>query len=134
MENNIMTITNEGLNYFLDVTLSSGTQVYTHYVGLKGTGTISGTDTLASHGWSEITDYSGDRKIWSEGGVSTQSITNSASVASFTINNTVTVAGAFMCTVISGTSGILINIKDFDSPIEAVNEDVITITNTLGAS
>ena len=88
-------IVTEGLNHILDVTFHADTQVTTWYIGLKGSGTPAAGDTMASHAtWSEITDYSGDRKEWTEGAASSGSMTNSSSV-DFSITGTATIAGAF---------------------------------------
>lgn len=95
------------------------------YMGLI-TGPGSGTsyaagDTLASHsGWTEFTNYSGSRKAITFGTATTANpsvISNTASPSSFTISSSGgTVAGAFLCTVSSGTSGVLFSEADFQSP------------------
>lgn len=47
-------VTTAGLNHTLTATLPNGSW----YVGQKGTGTVSASDTMASHaGWSELTTY-----------------------------------------------------------------------------
>lgn len=95
------------------------------YMGLI-TGPGSGTsyaagDTLASHsGWTEFTNYTGSRKAITFGTATTANpsvISNTASPSSFTISSSGgTVAGAFLCTVSSGTSGVLFSEADFQSP------------------
>lgn len=90
-------VTDEGLDYLLDVGLSGGTAITAWYVILKdNTGDpVDGTETYATPVFTEITAYSeGTRPAWTEAGVSSQSITNSASPASFSINGTTTVYGA----------------------------------------
>ena len=106
------------------------------------TGPSSGTtfaagDTLASHaGWTEDANYAGTRKACTFGTATTADpsvITNSLNTASFTMNATTTIAGAFLCSVASGTSGILFSASDFQSPGDrsVVNADVLVVTYTF---
>lgn len=128
-------IVNTGLDYFLDVTLSNATQNDPHYVGLKGAGAVAAGDTLASPGaWSEVTDYTGNRKEWDEQGVSGQSISNSGSAAEFSINGSCTVAGAFIATVSSGTGGTLVAAVDFSGSRSLQNGDTLNVTYTITAA
>jgi hypothetical protein len=108
------------------------------YIGLvNGTSastTFSGGDTLASHaGWSENSSYSGTRKAASFGAATLadpSNINNSASSASFTMNATANIAGAFLCNVTSGTTGLLFSAADFQSPGDrsVVSGDVLNVT------
>jgi hypothetical protein len=102
------TVVNEGLQSNMDVNFSGSTPITTWYLGLTdGTPTVAAGDTLASHaGWTEVTAYSGTRKEWVEVR-SGQVMTNSASVAVFSMTGSTTVGGAFLASVTSGTSGIL---------------------------
>jgi len=111
------------------------------YLGLV-TGPASGTtfaagDTLASHaGWTEDTNYAGSRKACTFGTATTADpsvITNSLNTASFTMNATTTIAGAFLTNVASGTSGVLFSASDFQSPGDraVVNGDVLVVTYTF---
>jgi len=128
-------IVNQGLNHFLDVVLSDGTPDSTHYIGLKGSGIISVSDTLASHGgWSEITNYSGDRKEWVEAGVASQSISNSASTADFTFTSNSTIYGAFLCSVASGSTGTLISVSNFSLEQDVLIADILHVTYTMSIS
>jgi len=127
-------IVNEGLDYILDQFF--GSDVF--YVGLKGSGTIAAADTMSSHsGWSEVEDYDeAVRQTLTVGSASSQSIDNSASVATFTISASVTVAGYFLTTDDSkgGTSGTLVSAGDFTSAQSAVDDDVVEITLTFTAA
>lgn len=92
-------ITNQGLDNILDVHLSAATQITTWYLLLinGASPTIAAANTYASHaGWSENTSYDeANRPTWTEAGVSSQAITNSASPATFTISaNSQTIGGA----------------------------------------
>lgn len=135
-------VVNEGLQDMVSTYLDAGTQVTTWYVGLiTGPGastTIAAADTLASHsGWTEFTDYSGNRKAAVFGTATTADpsvISNTASPASFTISGSGgTVAGAFLCSVASGTSGVLFSASDFQSPGDrvVVSGDTLNVTYTF---
>ena len=134
-------VMNEGLqdmntNYFKGTTYTAA-----FYLGLvtgPGSGTTyAATDTLASHSWTEFTNYSGSRKSVTFGSATSADpsvISNSASPASFSITGAGgTVAGAFLCTVSSGTSGILFSASDFTSPGDrvVVNGDTLNVTYTF---
>ncbi len=112
------------------------------YLGLV-TGPASGTsfaasDTLASHaGWTEYTDYSGNRKAVTFGTATTADpsvIDNTASASSFTISGSGgVIAGAFLCSVATGTSGVLFSASDFQSPGDrtVVSGDTLNVTYTF---
>jgi hypothetical protein len=135
-------VVNQGLQdmntqYFKGTTYSAA-----FYLGLV-TGPGSGTayaagDTLASHiGWTEFTNYSGSRKAVTFGTATTADpsvISNSASPSQFAITGGGgTVAGAFLCTVASGTSGVLFSEADFQSPGDrvVVAGDTLNVTYTF---
>jgi hypothetical protein len=110
------------------------------YLGLvQGPGasnTYAAGDTLASHaGWTETAAYSGSRKAVTFGTATTADpsvISNSASVASFAMNATVTVAGAFLSSVASGTSGILFSVGNFTGGDKFVDSgDTLNVTYTF---
>ena len=102
--------------------------------------TFAAADTLASHaGWTELvpgTDYTGNRQTATFGTATTADpsvITNSASPASFAmlVNGTV-VAGAFLSSVSSGTSGILFSAGDFTGGDKTVdNGDTLNVSYTF---
>jgi len=133
-----MGMTNEGLNHALDVLCHGSTPVSPWYIGLineTGFTGLSASDTLASHGgWTEDTNYAGDRKEWTEDAASSQSITNSTSV-SFEINAETTIKGCFLASVATGTAGTLLCTALFSGGDQAVaNGDILKITFTLNAS
>lgn len=111
------------------------------YLGLvegPGSGTsYAAGDTLASHaGWTELvpgTAYTGNRKAVTFGTATTADpsvIDNSGSPSSFAmlVNSTV-VAGAFLCSVASGTSGILFSAGDFTGGDKTVDSgDTLNVT------
>ena len=109
----------------------------TWYLGLVNNSpapSYNANDTLSSHaGWNETTGYSGNRKAVTFGTASTADpsvIDNSGSPAQFSINTTVTVAGAFLASVATGTSGILFSVSTFQSPgaRSVVNGDTLSVT------
>lgn len=107
------------------------------FLGLV-TGPASGTtyaaaDTLASHaGWTENTAYTGARKAVTFGTATTANpsvLTNSASPSTFSMTGSATIAGAFLCNVASGTSGILFSAGDFSAGDKVVaNGDTLNVT------
>lgn len=131
-------VVNAGLNHLLDVTLSAATQVTSWFVGLTdGTPTVAAGDTMASHaGWTEVTAYSeSTREAWADGGVSSQSVSNSASVATFTINaDTTTVGGAFLVSnsTKGGTTGTLYAAGAFSTGDKSLDtSDTLDVTATF---
>ena len=127
-------ITTVGLNHILDTQFHASTQVTTWYIGLKGAGTPAAGDTMASHAtWSEISDYSGDRKEWTEGASSAGSMTNASSV-DFSITGTATIAGAFLNTASTGTAGTLYGVVDFASARSVISGDTLQVTVTVTAA
>ena len=134
---NIMT--DEGLDYELEVGVANGTQISTWYVGIfKGNYTPDGTETGATIALdcTEATEYTaGTRQTYVPGAVATQSVDNSASKASFTINATVTIYGAFLAqdSAKNGTTGKALCISRFPSQRDLVNTDELLVTYTLSA-
>jgi hypothetical protein len=134
-------VVNEGLQdmntkYFQGSSYTAG-----WYLGLitgPGSGTTyAAADTLASHaGWTEFTNYSGARKAVTFGTATTAdpSVITTSSALSFSISSSGgTVAGAFLCTVSSGTSGVLFSEADFQSPGDrvVVSGDTLNVTYTF---
>lgn len=93
---------------------------------------------MASHsGWTEVTDYSQSvRQTLTLGTAAAGSIDNSASKASYSINATATVAGAFINSdsTKSGTSGTLYGVVDFASSRSVISGDTLEVTVTLTAA
>jgi len=128
-------VVDTGLNHILAIVFHGNTQVTQWWVGLKGSGAASSGDTLASPvNWTEESGYTGNRKIYTEATPSNQSITNSASKATFGITSTATIAGAFLCSVSSGTGGLLMCDADFSSAKGVSTNDTLEVTYTLSAA
>jgi hypothetical protein len=135
-------VVNQGLQDMNATYFSGSTYTAAWFVGLitgPGSGTsFAAADTLASHaGWTEFVNYSGSRKAAVFGTATTADpsvISNSGSPASFGITSSGgVVAGAFLCSVASGTSGILFSESDFQSPGDrtVVSGDTLNVTYTF---
>ncbi len=134
-------VVNEGLQNMNTQYFKGSSYTAAFYLGLvtgPGSGTsYSATDTLATHaGWTEFTNYSGNRKAVTFGTASTAdpSVIASSAAVSFSISSSGgVVAGAFLCTVASGTSGVLFSEADFQSPGDrtVVSGDTLNVTYTF---
>ena len=133
-------VMNGGLANMNGAYFAGSAQTTTWYLGLvegPGSGTtFAAGDTLASHsGWTESTAYTGSRKAVTFGSATTANpsvITNSASPSAFAMNATATIAGAFLCSVSSGTSGILFSAGDFTGGDKSVaSGDTLNVTYTF---
>jgi hypothetical protein len=113
------------------------------FIGLV-TGPGSGTtfaagDTMSSKSWTENTGYSNATRPAATFGTATTANpsvqTNSASPASFTINATSTIAGAFLVSnsTKGGTTGVLFSASDFSAPGDrsVVSGDTLNVTYTF---
>jgi hypothetical protein len=114
------------------------------FIGLingPGSGTtIAAGDTMVTHGgWTENVGYSNATRPAATFGTATTANpsvqTNSASPASFSINATSTIAGAFLVSnsTKGGTTGILFSASDFQSPGDrsVVSGDTLNVTYTF---
>jgi hypothetical protein len=136
-------VTNVGLQHILDILfVSATTQVDPWLVALvadnSAGSTIVAGDTMASHaGWTEDQNYSeGVRQTYVDVR-SGQSVTNTASKASFSINGTTTISGAFLTSdnTKGGTSGTLLAGGNFTGGDRAVlSGDTLNITYTFTAA
>ena len=133
-------VVNEGLNSLLNIMFAGSTQITTWYLGLfEGNYTpVAGVTaaTIAANS-TECTAYtSATRPEYTEASASSQTITNSASRASFTFNATKTIYGAFLVSnsTKSGTSGTLFSASRFSSSKSVVSDDELLLTYTFTAS
>jgi len=136
-------VVNAGLAYMAGTALTSVTQITTWYIGLYGAGasnTPAAGDTMSSHaGWTEVVPYSNATRVAATFVTATTAnpsvVTNAASPATFNINATSTVGGAFLTSgsAKSGTTGTLFSAADFSSPGDrsVVSGDVISVTYTF---
>lgn len=140
-------VVNVGLQYMAGAALTGTTPITSWYIGLYGSGadnTPAATNTLASHGaasaggWTEITPYTGNRPAATFAAATNANpsvVTNTASKATYAITSgsSVVVGGAFLCSVASGTSGLLFSAADFQAPGDrsVINGDTLTVTYTF---
>jgi hypothetical protein len=134
-------VVNEGLQNMNTQYFKGATYSAAFFLGLitgPGSGTtFAAADTLASKAWTEFTDYTGARKAVTFGTATTADpsvISNSGAPSQFIISGAGgVVAGAFLCTVSSGTSGVLFSESDFQSPGDrtVVAGDTLNVTYTF---
>ena len=133
-------VVNEGLDSLLNIMFHGSTQITTWYMGVfEGNYTPVSTVTAATitSASTECTAYtSSTRPAYDEAAASSQSITNSASRASFVFNATKTIYGAFLVSTStkSGTSGTLFSAARFSSSKSVVSTDELLLTYTFTAA
>jgi hypothetical protein len=128
---------NEGINYTLNTALGGGAAITSWYLGLfSGNYTPQATDaaaTIASNS-TETTQYTaGSRQSFTPAAASGQSITNSATRATFTFNASTTVYGMFLVSssAISGTTGTLFSAAQFPASKPVTSGDQLLVTYTF---
>lgn len=135
-------VVNEGLNHLLNVALNNATQTATWYVGLYKTA------VAPAAGWTAATIHSNATKAdefdettlpeYVEAASTAQSITNSAAKATFTMNATVTINGAYLKSnnvkLVTDTTGILFCASQFTVGRDLVDNDELLITYTINAT
>ena len=140
-------VVNAGLQYMAGSALTSVSQITTWYLGLYGaaaSNTPAAGDTMASHaGWTEIAPYSNATRVAATLATATTAnpsvVTNSASPASFSINATATVGGAFLTSSSPKTpnsgfdAGTLFSAADFGGAGDrnVVSGDTLSVTYTF---
>lgn len=127
-------VVNEGLNSMLNVMLAGGTQLGSWYVGLfeaNYTPVAGLTAATFAATATESTAYDETtRPAWTPAAAASQSITNSASKATFTINATKTIYGACLISdsAKGGTSGTLFAASKFSAAKSVSSGDQLLIT------
>ena len=138
------TVVNVGLQDMNTKYFTGSSYTAAWYLGLitgPGSGnTYAAGDTMSSHaGWTENTAYSQTTRPACSFGTATTAnpsvISNTSSAATFSINGTATIAGAFLTTsnTKSGTTGTLFSAASFSSPGDraVVSGDTLTVTYTF---
>lgn len=148
------TVVNQGLNYALDVVLPGGQSpipyIETWYVGLITGGTspepvVAAGNTMSSHaGWTENQNYTNSpdsRPVLTMAAASSQSKTNSANPASFSISvqspDLQILWGVFLASNATkgGTTGSLFSAGPFTGGNKQANGgDTVSVTYTLTAA
>ena len=136
-------VVNVGLAYMAGSALTSTTPITTWYLGLYGAASSNNpaaADTMSSHaGWTEVVAYSNVTRVAATFVTATAAnpsvVTNTASPATFNINGTTTVGGAFLTSgsAKGGTAGTLFSAADFGSPGDrsVVSSDTLSVTYTF---
>lgn len=136
-------VVNEGLQDMNTKYFTGAAYTAAWFIGLYGAAASNNPaagDTAASHaGWTEVTAYSQTTRPAATFGVATTAdpsvISNAASPATYSINGTTTVGGAFLISnnTKGGTTGVLFSAADFQSPGDrsVVNGDTLTVTYTF---
>ena len=134
-------ITNEGLDHILNCLLHAGTQFTTWYLTLSETNTTPlATHTYAVPGYTECTAYDETvRQTYVEAASSSQSVTNSANRAVFTMSATKTIYGAALVSFATkddtAESGAVLLASGLFGSSKAVNDnDVLELQYTIGAA
>jgi hypothetical protein len=139
-------VVNVGLQYMAGTALDGATaRITSWYIGLYGAGasnTPAASDTMSSHaGWTENTTYSNSTRPAATFAAATTAnpsvVTNTASKASFSINGTTTIGGAFLTSdnTKSGTTGTLFSASDFTGGDRSVvNGDTLQVTYQFSLS
>lgn len=139
-------VTNEGLNYILDIGLSGGTQITAWYVTLAiddvaaAAGMTYATPTFAEITGTQVSEAT--RQAWTDGGVTSQSVDNSASPATYTADTTFTayaaalVGGGAAASTLddSAGGGTLYAYSQFASAKALTASDTIEVTYTFTAA
>jgi hypothetical protein len=135
-------VVNVGLQDMLTKYFTGSSYTAAWYVGIYGEGALNtpaAGDTMASHaGWTEVTAYSQATRPAAVFGVATTAnpsvITNATAPATFSINGTTIVGGAFLTSdnTKGGTTGVLFSAADFQAPGDrsVVSGDTLTVTYT----
>lgn len=133
-------VVNQGLNHILDVVFHGATAVSPWYLGLfEGNYTPVATVTAATitAASTECTAYDeATRQAYDEAAAASQSITNSASKATFTMNASKTIYGAFLISnsAKSATTGTLLAAGRFGTSKSVDDDDQLLLTYTFNAS
>jgi hypothetical protein len=131
-------VVTEGLNALITNTFKTIPGSVTWYVGLKLAGSVAAGDVMNSHaGWTESSAYSeANRQTLTLGTVASGSVDNSASKATFSINGTATIAGAFVTSnnTKGGTTGTLYGATDFAAARSVISGDSLQVTATISVA
>ena len=133
-------VVNEGLDALLNIMFHGSTQITSWYIGLfEGNYTPVATVTAATivAAATECTAYTqSTRQAYDEAAASSQSITNSASRATFTFNASKTIYGACLVSLAtkSGTTGTLFSAAKFSTSKSVESGDELLLTYNFTAA
>lgn len=131
-------VTTGGKNDLLTQYFKGSAYTAAFFVGLVDNASftaIAAGDTMASHaGWLESAAYSNaTRPALTLGTPAAGAVDNSASKASYTVNATATINGAFTATnsTKSGTTGVLYSAGSFSGTRSVISGDTLNVQVTL---
>jgi len=141
------TFTTEGMARILNIVFRAQTTESAIYVGIfKSNVTPAVGDTAAAklgaagtYGECQDADYDSpatNKPAYTIASTSTASCTNAASAASFTMNASITVYGAFLSTAAAktATTGTLFCAKAFSSSRAVIADDVLSVTYVISCT
>jgi len=133
-------VVDEGLNYILGAGMAGSSALTNWYVGIfKNNYNPVSADVIATFPGSGVagectTEYNeSNRPAWTTAGVSSKTITNTASPAVFTFNTPVLIYGGFLTSsnIKAGLTGKLAAASKFSSVRSMIVSDVLNVTYTL---
>jgi len=133
-------VTNEGLDALLDIMFHGTSQIGTWYIALfNDDHTVAAGDTYATPGYTESSNYDeANRPAFTEATAASQSMTNSANKATFTMSTSETIYGAAL--VSDNTKGdtaataTLFGAAQFAASKAVEDDDTLKITVTITVS
>lgn len=129
-------VTTAGKNDALDKYLAGSSYTAAFYVGLineSGYTGVNAADTMSSHsGWTEFTAYSQSNRPAAAFSAASSGSKSTSAAASYTINGSGTVKGAFLATnnTKSGTTGTLYSAGAFASDRPVQSGDTLNVSYT----
>ncbi|MBN9430720.1 MAG: hypothetical protein J0H09_29865 [Burkholderiales bacterium] len=129
-------VTTAGKNDALDKYLAGSSYTAAFYVGLineSGYTGVNAADTMSSHsGWTEFAAYSQSNRPAAAFSAASSGSKSTSAAASYTINGSGTVKGAFLATdnTKSGTTGVLYSAGAFPADRPVQSGDTLNVSYT----
>jgi len=130
-------VVTEGRNDILNIMFGAKAKTADWWLGLIENSTAPvPSDTLASHGFDEYKDYTGDRKVWSTGTASNGTIDTSSPTlrAEFDFIETVDITGLLLCDQETGDVGVLFSAALLVSAKTLNNGDTLRVGYRVNAT
>lgn len=131
-------VTQEGLDHLLSNYFNGVDYNAVHYLGLKEGSAMVDTSTLLDFVSSyEVTEYTGNRPVINldvpeaGGEALSRAVSNVADPCLFPITGSMTVTGVGVCTVDSGSAGVLFATAEFSAPRPLIVDDLLSVTCTF---
>lgn len=125
-------VTTAGGNLLLDTFFAGSAYTAAWYLGLKGAGSAALADTMTSHAaWAEVNPYTGNRPALAFSAAAAKSKAATVIAFSITVAGPTTVAGAFVASSNTGTTGTLYSAGDFATSRLVVAGDTLNVTLTV---